>query len=319
MSSYKQKIIILILTIFLVLGVYVLNTFLSRFNIQIEGNVAGYYLTYDEKTVFCDQNPCTIKMKEGYHIIRIQKDGYHDYSDNFYAKEDQTLSFLLKKIIQLLPSEESFIPKKTPSRPLPRFLQNTAIQPIWNSDQSWLIYWDSEDERIRRYYVNGKTENITALQNISEYSQWKLSPDETRLFISEGESVYYIDLINKRRKKVIEDFEINHFLWSPDGSQLLANDPENKVYRINWNEESAVTMETELDLKNSLWINDEEVIYYKPEDYFLIFYSFNPNTDLLTPLVTKGYFETGEMIYTPELQTIQIYNKDEGRWYTLLQ
>jgi hypothetical protein len=321
MKQQKKNKLIFGLLMAMAVGIYLWYYPLDRGSVSVSVGLPDYLLIGISQTVQCPTDPCLFSQKTGTIELKIQKDGYFPETAKVKIKRfrTETLAVQLKKVPTL--KESLVAPAESPSmenRPLPDNLDPTSISAfVWDTKRERLAYLDKSDEKVK-IWSGGTAKVITPLKNIKEGFGLLWSPNATLLAGLMGDELYFIDTQKASRKKIMVGFEPQGTLWGLNGETLLVNESQDKVYKLDPQENKPIPISLKADLRNAAWDPNGKLIYFLVDEKAnqTKVFVYDPVTDESTEIISKYNFPVSKI--TRDVNgTIYFYNTNLKNWSTL--
>lgn len=320
-NSTKNKLVFLASLLFAT-GVYAWFYPLNKGDLNITTGLENYLASIGSQTIQCPKDPCSIRLKSGAYSVRIQKEKYslQDFQVTVKRGKTNELSVTLKKIPNLTVSP--IIPedkKETVEKEIPEELKSVSLlAPTWHTNNQ-LAFIDLNDDRLKIRNEKGETQVITTLKNLNSEFVLYWSPEANRLAGKSINDIYFIDIEKASRKKFTLDVLVKNIVWSPSGEFVLFNNSQNDLYKINF-KGSVTPMKIELNLKNSVWIDRENlVLFVNGKDVNQVtIEKFNLTSFEKSEILRKFNFPIND-ISIDDKGVIYFYNRNLESWYYLDQ
>lgn len=305
----------------MVIGIYAWYYPLNKGVLSVTANLDTYSISIDGQKTQCAKKSCSLNLKTGYHSITIEKKGYFTEDAKAFIKRGKTnkISITLKKVPNLTTSASTPEFKTKSTKTIPPSLQSTSLlAPTWNNSDASLAYLDKNDNKLKIWDSKNGSKVITTLNNIGSnfYLYW--SPDDKYLFGTDDKDIYYIDVQNAARNKDILSFQPSSILWSLKSDYLVLNDDKTNLYKIDFSIKKTESLNTIINLKNSIWTKDGELVFftYDSKNSIAKIQSFNPTTKKTRAILTEYGFPISQ-IKLDNKKEIYFYNSDKKSWYKL--
>lgn len=317
MANRIKSIFIFIITILLSAGVYIWFYPMNNGKLIVTTDQNQYSIIAGGKSIPCDSDPCEITLKSDIYNIKVQKNNYLPETIKVRIQRGRTseISVKLKKNPTLNPVSEA--PEEKELRGLPEKLKGmSATTATWDLNEEKLIFLDNN--KLKIWEENGDLKTITTLRNIGDGLNLYWAPNENNVLGNIRDETYFINIDKASRTKQILKFIPKNITWSPGGKYLLANNTDNKLYKIDFSEKSVKPMETTLDLNNAVWNTDNSLIYFnydQKENQTTISY-FDVLSVKKTEILIKNDFLI-EKIVADNNNIVYIYSPDLESWNQL--
>lgn len=320
MTIRTKKIIGFIITILLATGVYVWSYPLNKGSLSITADNTGYSVTSGKITTQCAQNTCTIKLKAGINNITITKNKYFTETINVFIRRGKTSSVTVKlKKIPSLTISQSAPKNETKTQKLPSELDQSQISAsTFDESGALLAYLDKKDNKLKIWDNKNASQIITILNNVGVNFTLYWSPDQKYLFGSDDKDIYFIDIKKASRKKEILSFTPSNITWSLNSDYLVLNDDKYNLYKIDFAAKKTDQLKTVVNLKNSVWNKDGELVYftYDTTSKTSKIESFDPVNLKSRLILTEYSFQISEAVLDDKKE-LNFYNPDKKAWYKL--
>lgn len=319
MTTKIKNVLVFSFTILAAAAVYIWFYPLNKGALSITADLSSYLVFTEEETVQCSQNPCITTLNTGLHNIKVQKDKYYPENLSVEISRGKTkeITIKFKKIPTLNISTK--IPKDLSEKEtLPESIKNSVLVPEWDKTGKLLAYIDQNDERLKVWNEKTGSKTITSLKSIGSGFKLYWSPDNKYIFGNDGKDAYFIDVEDASRHKKILDFMPQNAIWSSTSDYLLVNDDSDGLYKLDFSGMATEYLDADIDLKDSIWINDKNLIYFSvnSSENGTTIANFNPSDKTTTQIATKYDFPV-EKINSDENNVIYLYNSKEKTWYEL--
>ncbi|MBU1935665.1 PEGA domain-containing protein [Patescibacteria group bacterium] len=322
MSQTAQKTLIFITMLVLIGLVIAWFTVLNTGSITITTGLDSYTIYTDYEPIFCEKDPCTIKLESGNYQVRFEKDEYNTITTKatVIRFKDVEVVFTPKKafkleLINIVPGQE-----KSPVLPAPSGIDiENVITSMWNEDRDKFLFLDKSDNRLKIIDKSDKITLITKLTNIKPPFDLYWSPSENLILGNQDQDLYFIEVDEGSRKKQIADFTPIAVLWSPQDDFILLNDDQNNLYKINWTDRITEKLDLVIDLNESVWIDDTTLITYSinEEKNQTTIWTFDFKQEIREDLIQRFDFPINKIDYDLNQNLIYVHNSRESAWYEI--
>jgi len=321
MIQKEENIIILFIIMFLGVFIYVWFFPLNKGDVVFYSGTDNYEIHTENNVIKCPSDPCKISFSSDYYSLVFKKKDYHSFEFNVNVRrwKEEEVRFIARKMISI-EAIEGIPPnyKKSPTLPPPSHLkpENFVTYTLNNTGNKYL-YLDKTDSKLK-IYNDKKVKTLTTLSNIENDLSLTWSPNEENIVAQHNSDIYFIDAVNKSRKKHRLLFAPFNITWIKSENSFLFNDRYNKLFLIKWNNPTNVEdLGKTLDLSKIMWTQDNTFIYYEQSETETDFYLFNTEDKISEHLIKRYLFPISQMFYTSNNSTAYYKSSRDNKWYKL--
>jgi len=338
MTNRLQNILIFLLMIILIVTVVIWFYVLNEGKLIVNTGVDNYTIYAGNQPTLCLNDPCEIDLKIGSYQIGFIKEGYIEASSQTTIARGKTsaVKFEAKKKMEIIPIEA---PARLPDGQVGALIgapigaatgtpaefpddlnKDNIIGSAWNAKNDRFLLLDSDDSRLKIREADGEITLITTLKNISPPIDFYWSPDDKYIVANKGADIYFIEIEMGSRRKQVLNFEPAQITWSPANDFLLFNDKNRSLYKTDWeDQENMKKLDFELNLEESVWINDTTLLTYKTdtERNQTEIWTYDPVNLITENLAQKFDFPIDKITYNQDQNTAYFHHKRENGWYEM--
>lgn len=320
METRTKTYIAFALCMALAAGIYLWAYPLNRGKVAISAGMPDALVKTDEGTIQCAAEPCVISLTAGIHSLTVQKDGFFPEVAKVAVKRLQTepLSLTLKKIPGLKESQVVPAEEKGKDKPLPGALEKQGVVSFaWDSKGEKMVYLDPADEKLKLWLDNA-SKTVTPLKGGISPMRLMWAPAQNLIVGVAGRDLYRIDPVAASKKKAILAFDPTHFLWSDQGSFILVNNSENKVYRLENSTLAVQGLDLNVDLSMAAWGRDGKLVYtaFDKQENRTTVKAYDLANGLESEITAKFDFPISKII-TDANGSIYFFNDRQQNWFLL--